>query len=804
LITSTEYDVTRYVYRDPARQVDNLTCRDLAFVVSPNGSVTEYRYDENGILTSERTYLKNYYDVSKLSDITPLLCSQVESWVAQQPRDQIRLTTFQENTRGQKTDVQHFSQINPDGTGKITLSASHDQYRDHTRWGGVQSHVQKINAQSNDDEITAETKRTYDALERLTSRHNALGDVRGIVYDDAHQCMTITQANGRVEKHVWNDAGKIVSITTSVADSSRVETMTYDAAGRVTAITDSAGLTTYQLLDGLNRVRFSVSPEGRVTEYGYDDEKRYQYKIQYFNPVSMQLFTAPLTFTWLENQLTKDITKEVATYKSFDSSGRLQFEVDGRGAVIEHRYDLRNREIVIIAYDNLISGLELAALKNGSFSRNPSTTDRVKINFYDNDSHLLATQDAMGYVTAYLRNAAGDVIYQRQYATPSELMLDDDLTLPQSSQHDFAACYYRDACGNAVLTVDDVTNANYVVSKTFLPTGDVKTKTQFANMAPVAPTINSNPAGLIPAANAEDQVTQNEYDELRRLIRQHLPSMCLREIKYDNMGHEVENHLGDDASQLSAGALIETRSSAKRYDAWGQLIAEVTPLVYEKIRGILNNTSMSADQQSAQIEAMWHNQSRRFVYDATTGLLTAKKDIVADDGDINNPPKIVYFYDKDRRQILSIGPEGQAKTTQWHAAFDKPVEEHRYATAVDTTQLPVQNNGLITPAVTALLKSDEKDIIDQYDYDGGGAEANHTDPDGYQTTTKTNAFGQWSEKVLPIHDQNPMLTVSRQFNLRGQTTAEAKTTTSGKTITTNREYQNLHGHCTVRHEAPIN
>jgi len=791
---------TRYVYNE--KQAGGFSFRNLAFKISPLGAVTEYRYDATGALESERTYLQNNYDVSKLSPSTSLSLSDLQAWIATQSPSNITLLTCTENARGQRTSVWQFSEINSDGTGKTTLAASHDQFQDHTRFGGVQTHIQKMDAESGGKEITATTTQLFDNLQRVTSHQNALGETRSVDYSAPLQSV-ITEPNGRIETHAWNAAGQATSVTTAITGTgvTRLKTNAYDHAGRVSSITDCDGQITYQLFDSLNRLRFTVSPTGRVCEHFYDDVNRYQSETNYYTRLPIESLTLPLTFAWLQANLTKSAVLDATTYKSFDLSGRLQFEVDGRNAVIEHQYDLRNHEIITIAYDAAMTTDELTALKQGIFSRtvNPKT-DRVNVNFYDADGRVIVSQDPSGYVTTYQRNPAGFLLSEYRYATPVSMMLNNMLVLPAKTADDFSKYYYHDAKGQLRVVVDGTQNANYIVEQKFYPTGKVYTETKYAKQAVAAPTLQSNPAALIPAENPEDQVTVNEFDLLNRLTKKHLPEMRLQEIKYDLMGQEIKHSVGDDPTTMSAGATITTQTTAKQFDDWGQLIAEAPPLVYAKILSIQNNPSLTPAQKAQQIDAVWALQALRYVYDDKTGLMTAKLDIVPDDVDPTNPAnqaKTLYYCDADRRIVLTVGPEGQAQTTQWHAIFEKALEKYRYATAIDPTDLSKLTGGFISTEVAALLiKNAEKDSVDQYGYDKCGSETHHLDPDGFQMITEFNSFGEWIEKQLPIDSTAPSLTIARKLNLRGQCDSETKTAADGKSITTSREHNNLHGHCT--------
>lgn len=791
------YATTRYVYHHTTRPSDNFAIRTLSFSISPMGCVTQYDYDANTLLQSQRTYLKNTYPLSGISAKTALEYSDLQTWVATQPQDAITLALFSENNRGQCATLQHFTEINSDGSPKNTADSSHDYYTNHTLWGAAQTRTQKINSDGCGNDIVATTQDAFDSLARLTLQVNPLGETRQIVYDDAAQQSIITEQNGRTETSSWNDAGQILSMTTAIVSSSitRTKINSYDTAGRIATIKHHDGQITYQLYDSLNRLRYTVTPMGRVTEYFYDDVNAYTRTIAYYNMLSISTLTPPLTFDWLQKNITSDSERDVSTLNRVDLSGRLQFEVDGRGAIIEHRYDTFNREIIKIRYAAQITSTQLNQFKNGTLFLTPGIADAVNVTFYDNDSHIIAKQDPEGYVTTYQRNPAGFLMCTYRYATPIAMILNNSLiTPPTDIKNDFVQYYYTDARGQTRAIVDATSQAHYLQQHTFFATGKVNTITCYANQATATPTLQSNLGDFIPSTSPEDRITSHEYDALHRLTKQHLPEMRLKETAYDLMGNIILESIGDDPAQLPATALIATQITAKQFDDWGQLTAEAPPLVYEKINAIQNDSTLTSAQIQSQITAVWQTQSLRYQFDDATGLLLSTRDVVPDEGDIQHPAITLFYSDQDQRIVLTIGAEGQVSTTEWHPIFANPLQRYRYATAVNTTGL---SGGFIDSTVQSLLNANTTlDSVETYLYDGCGAEINHSDPEGFETQTQFNMFGHWFSQNRSVHSTTPSLLVTREFDLRQLLLSEVHSADSKKITTLNKSYNNLHGHCT--------
>ncbi|MDP1573691.1 MAG: polymorphic toxin type 46 domain-containing protein [Coxiellaceae bacterium] len=797
-----KFAVTRYVY--DTTSLNGLLFRQLRFVIAPSGSVTEYRYDDHNQLASERTYLKKQYPVSILTSKNAIDFEMMKAWFSElssSEKSAITLKMFSHNHRGQCLSVQAFTMIADNAEGVYTTDASNDNF-EYTPQGNITAHDEKCDATR-----TAITAQAFDGLSRLITHQNALDENRAIVYADADQKRIVTEPNLRTETTCWNDAGQITSVATAIQGNltTRIETKHYDAAGRLSAIKAVDGQTTYQLFDGLNRLRFTITPMGRVTEIRYDTVNRYQSMTHYYNTVPISLMTSPeaLSVASVEAHLEENAQSDVTTYQIFDASSRLQFSMDGRGAITEYRYDLCNRKMATIAYADPLTASELSAIKQGTFTSSARTVDTsqdiVERIAYDLDGHIVATQDGDGYVTTHQRNPAGFEIYRRAYATKVAVDLSTDIVIPDSTVDDYAQCFYRDAKGQVCFTVDDVLDANIIVQQSYFPTGKVDTTTHYAAAAKSAPFTGSNPSTLIPAASSEDRITRCEYDLLKRLSKKKLPDMRVVSYEYDTMNHLVLESIGDDTDfDIPADVQSKTQITAKQFDDWGQLIAIASPLVYAKITSIQNDATLSEVVKAAKIKAVWDTQSERYQYDDTTGLHTAKFDIVPDDvtaTDAANQAKTLFYYDADKRVALTVGPLGEAATTTHDPICNKPLEYYRFATAVDAAVLPTLTGGFITDTVKAFIKSSADDAFDAYGYDGCGDEIKHQDPDGFETDTHFNSFGEWDQKVLPINTKMPTLKITRQFNLRRQWIEEKKIA-ADQSITRKRSYQNLHGHVT--------
>ncbi|MGL6028430.1 MAG: DUF6531 domain-containing protein, partial [Legionella sp.] len=86
---------TRYIYDERGH---------LLFSIKADGTVTECRYDEQGLLTSTRCYLLAAYDIQSLAVDVLLSKEQLQAWVLTQNPKDVSLTEYRYDWRGQRTD----------------------------------------------------------------------------------------------------------------------------------------------------------------------------------------------------------------------------------------------------------------------------------------------------------------------------------------------------------------------------------------------------------------------------------------------------------------------------------------------------------------------------------------------------------------------------------------------------------------------------------------------------------------------------------------------------------------------------
>lgn len=155
----------------------------------------------------------------------------------------------------------------------------------------------------------AVTKYTYDAVKRLLTTTDALGQIETNTYDLANGLLeTTTDRNGQVFNFAYNGLGSITS--NALSDGTNVETTTYGLTGQV--LSKQNGNTTNYEYDKMNRL---ISEND--TDYSFDD---------FGNRISMTNGTVTTSYTYdLNNRLSEsnEVNGDITTNTKFfyDNNG---------------------------------------------------------------------------------------------------------------------------------------------------------------------------------------------------------------------------------------------------------------------------------------------------------------------------------------------------------------------------------------------------------------------------------------------------------------------------------------------------
>lgn len=238
---------TRYVYDAGGRNL-------LRFVVSPEGRVTEHRYDSYGQRTSTIQYTALSYDTSWLGASGAPTESQAGGWAAVQDKALTQRIDLSYDALGQLQSQTAWASLASDGSGLADGKQARTRYVFDSR-GRLLQEI-SIDAANR----SAITSYVYDGLGRvLAVTRPSLDGVKPHTtltsYDDKNATTTMTMANGLVTISAYDRAGRLMSVTPRIANGGAAGTTKFfhDPNGRLLMTQDPDGVRHWMLYDEAGR-----------------------------------------------------------------------------------------------------------------------------------------------------------------------------------------------------------------------------------------------------------------------------------------------------------------------------------------------------------------------------------------------------------------------------------------------------------------------------------------------------------------------------------------------------------------------
>lgn len=321
--------VTRYTY-DTEFLNNNTKNSFLRFKISPEGKVTEYRPDKNGNIGSRREYLGGIIDVSQREPNTSPSLAEMSEWVAKQDPQQVTLVEYGYTPRGQIALTTTYANVDKKGKG-IQDAETGVELTCLNLYG----HLFRKEIKQN-DKSTAITQCTFDDLQRVTSKTDALNQTTSYQYPDAQNQVKMTYPNGRIEIRQKDDKGKVITIQEVADNITRTTQFDRDANGRVVVTTRPDGGCVYSFYDHQDRLGYTVTALGIVTQYDDDLKNRCITKTRYDQPIDPKLLhsksghlpTASVLISLIDKIKNPDKDKTEFTFS--DKSKRAHYSVDAR------------------------------------------------------------------------------------------------------------------------------------------------------------------------------------------------------------------------------------------------------------------------------------------------------------------------------------------------------------------------------------------------------------------------------------------------------------------------------------------
>lgn len=753
-LDSTTRAVTRNVYDE---NYDGKGNTFLRFVISPEGSVTEYLpFSQNPQRAMGNPHFARVYPlINQFKDIPfdqAIPLNTILNWTATQDLTRITLQEFSYDQRGQRVLTYIYAALDESGKG-IKDDQMGMQVKAHDGFGGLKLY-ESLAVYDLNIPTFSKTSQKFDAMQRKTFYQDALSNNTTYEYIDNQSQIKTTYPNNKVDVEQFDNRGLITRIQeTASFDNTRTTNIQRDQGGRISVTTRYDGQFNIEFYDRQNRLGYTVSPMGRVVYHTIDAKHRYNITTSYYHPVDPKKlwFTYPPIpgvlpqVSLLEKQLdaTQNPVLDRTSYQFFDLSDRVQYEVDADQRVIEYCYDNLNRLIGKIRYDGRLSDELLAKLKQGEvITLVPDLNkDQWWQYFYDLDDNEVAIQDPAGYVTLKQFDTNNRLIQKTVFATKTDHKPNLDAIIPSHSPKDANTFYYYNARKDCILSVDA---ENYVTTYSYYPNGKTKTSYRYTTKLPDNWGKSPNIIPLLPNKTSEDQLAVYQYDLLERPLENQLPFNEIEKFAYNTMGSQTFSQQYDGLAPDNSAPDYK-RQHRKLFDGFEQCVKE-------------------SEQENVNVNFYLHE------FDPGTGLKLRTTDPL---GGIT-----YFFYDYDRRPIIEINALGTIVEITLNS-FDEPEQTRKYTNQISLENIPPKG-GFVTAEFRVVLdnlKSDQDAIIKR-EFNKQAKETKVTDPEGYVTTYNYNGFKNPVEEILPLNkDQENFLAaymkVTHAWESRG---FEVKTT----------------------------
>ncbi len=730
-------EISRYVYDAGNRNL-------LRFLVSPEGRVTEYRYDAQGLRVSTIEYAASAYDTSGLAATEVPTETAMRGWAQQPDLSRSERSDLAYDFRGQLQTVTTYGSVDASGNGVAATASTTTYVYDY----------RGLLLQTVTPDEGGITQNVYDGMGRVVSSvarsaDGTLSTTTVTQYDDAGAKTTVTLANGLATTSAYDWAGRLVSVMQSTAASANLGTTryVYDADGRLLMTEDPTGQRKWFLYDAAGRKVAEVDASGGLTEYVYDRGNRVTEVIGYETRVDTSLLVdamgqpttaynanpgeapgiAPVT---LESIRPAATTRDTRTWSLYDSAGRLAWQVDALGYVTQSEYDGSSRTASVTRF---ATAIDTTGLRDGAgvvltVEGEPSdgiggTTinvsraagDRVTTRIYDRDGLLRAAIDGEGYLAETRYDAAGEVVETIAYATKVDGFTDaasiaarvavarasdslEGLLPAADADGDVHAFTYYNARGQEIAAVN---GEGYLTEIVYDQNGNITRTIQYANAAKIAATVTSKLTELRPDASAEDRVLANTWDALGRLSSQTNAEGTVTRYTYDEIGRITHTELALNTA--------EQRTLIVRYDAQGHIRAELSAKGAALITG---------SETQEQIDEIWRRYATTYTYDAA-GRRTSSTDA--------NELRTVFFYDEVGRLRFTVNALGEV-TERTYDALGRLTQSARFDARVPAGEVEAFRGGVLSGsenvvaerALAAAGASSTEKSTTEYVYDARG------------------------------------------------------------------------------------
>lgn len=382
-------EITRYVYAQ-----DNP--RLLRFVLSPQGGVTEHRYNSYGQALATIRYTGGSYSVTSLSTSAVPTEAQMSTWVGSQDLRRTERTDRTYDARGAQSSSTTYGEVDASGAG-VTATAAKTQYV-YDQHGLLLKSI---------DPSAGTITYVYDGLGRVLSisapslNGEATPNTTTTSYDDANGKTSVTIASGLVTVSAYDKAGRLVSVTQQSAGIGVLGTTSYayDKDGNLLMTQDPTGVRKWMLYDAANRKIADIDATGALIEYVYNASGQLRQTVAYATKLSAAKLAQLVdgaglpTTAWSSTNTTTSlaalrpagVAQDQKVWRFYDNAGRLAWQVDALGYVTQTTYDGASR---VLSVSRLANAIDVTPLLNGAdvnLGVDPTTLGGIALSLNNNE-----------------------------------------------------------------------------------------------------------------------------------------------------------------------------------------------------------------------------------------------------------------------------------------------------------------------------------------------------------------------------------------------------------------------------------
>ena len=587
------------------------------------------------------------------------------------------------------------------------------------------------------DGLALSTSFSYDANGNLCSKVDPSGHSEVFIFDADNRCRYNIDANGNVTEHQFNRAGyevatvryaqkvdlkqaytlqNIADFIEINTDLDQIEQRLFDDEGRMILHLDAMGYLSrysydvvgnmiktiqypqrykvkpgtyfpdpsdqsgaqvhYFTYDKAQRLRFSVTSHGQVSEQIYDLAGNVIKKIQYSKAISFENISDYTDNAAINDALTPDLTSDRTERFEYDSVGRLSARMDAIGQVQVFTYDALGNAVQTITYAQSIAK-DSASLHDAVAH---SMNDRCSRRVFDAAGRERFSISSIGRVMERRYDASGNVITEIAHAS----ILPNTLKSLAEVEH-----YFKDSNLNDRVQAYSYDAADRLSSKN--------------NAQGLKESFDYDRSGnVISKRDTAGQIWHYEYDDCNQKITMHSPKVQLSYFENGNLKRQTRS--------------IET---AFVYDAFGNVIQKISDKGFQNqslyfeydglnrtIKTIVKNVAIDVSGG-----AICNTRNEQRVNLTTETVFDAFNQVRASKDRAGHWQHFVY--NELGQQQFTV--DSQGNTTEFrYDTFGNKISQTRYAKAITFPEGHLWN----PDEISLTASSDDRHL--QYQYDANG------------------------------------------------------------------------------------